>query len=278
MALLFKRSAGVALILLSSASLLVGLFALIQVWRLRIPMQAATANSLDLISATLETTSDALHVTELSLDAASSSLAALQSTVDSLESSIDDVSHLMTAIQGLAAQDLPGTIASLQRSLGVAQVGARVIDSVLRTLTIFNPELYNPSTPLHESLAQTSTGLDNLYTTFSTMDRSLGNTNQNLQGFKTKIERISADLQAMQSNLLEAKDLIISYQSKMERMQVGLERLKANLPLIFLAGSVGLSFIFLWLAVIQIWLLLKGWEMSFSKRSLPAEVNQQESV
>ena len=265
----WRRIFGIAIVIIAAASLLFSVFAVVQLWRLREPAQASITRSLDLISATLETTSDVLYVTELSLDAAVSSIGALEGTVDTLGSTIEGISPLVDSLATLSSDSLPGTVRAVQNSLESAQASARVIDSVLQALTIFNRNLYNPDTPLHETLGNVSDGLDSLYTSFSSIEESLTATSDNLQNFKDKIDTISENISTINQNLVEAKNLMSQYRLVMENTQSNIARIKENLPLALNLFALFLSFIILWIGVVQGWLLYQGWNM-IAVRSLLA--------
>lgn len=259
---ILKRTLGLALVLLASLSLLLTLFAVVQVWRLRPPVTASLQSGLEVISTTLQTTSEILDIADQSLEAVRNSTTALEKAVNTLAKSIEDTQPLVNALSLLLKDDLPGAITSAQASLKTAQEGAKIIDAVLRVLTTFNPQAYNPATPLHTALGQVSESLNRLPQSLNTMQVSLSNTGGNLNSMKDQLDQIAANIHAINDNLSHSQQRVQQYQETLTALQGRLRQVYARLPLWVTIFAVGVTFVLFWLGVAQVNVLLRGWEMA----------------
>jgi len=258
----YQRFFGFSLVLLASASLLITLFAIIQVWRVRQPATATLQSGLEVISTTLQTTADVLNIADQSLETVYSSTVALENAVTTLAKAIDETTPLVNALTLLMRDDLPGAISSARLSLNAAQEGAKIIDAVLRVLTTFNPQAYNPDVPLHTALGQVSDSLKGLPQSLSAMESSLSATQSNLSTMKDQINQIARNLHAINANLSHTQQVISHYQDTIATLQTRLAYIQVRLPFWVNLTAWGITFVLVWLGVAQIGLLLQGWEFS----------------
>jgi len=185
--------------------------------------------------------------------------------VETLAQSLQDSAPLLDTLVTLVGEDFPQTIASAKTSLDSAQTSARLIDSVLRALTIFNRDLYNPPVPLHIALSQVSASLDGLPASFTSMENSLLATSRNLTLVKEDVTQIASDVALIHANLEAAQEVIVQYQQVLARIEPEVNKLPSRVPgwvnnLVY-AGI----FIFAWLGVAQLGLLLQGWRLAFGR-------------
>ena len=259
--MILKRIAGILLVIVGASSLLVSLFVLVQVWRLREPVTASLQSSLELISTTLSTSAEGLEIANQSLVAVQSSVTALEGTVQTLGKSIDDSTPMIDSLVVLMGKDLPETVTSAQSSLTAAQDSARVIDAVLRVLTILSPSLYNPRVPLNVALGEVSQSLDGLPKSFQTIQVSLKSTQLNLAVMKSQISLIADQIGQINASLADAEKVITQYQLIVTRMQAATGRVKTHQPAWVDATAVALTFLLFWLGVTQFGVILRGWGM-----------------
>lgn len=255
-----KRITGLLMVIIGAGSLLITLFALIQVWRLRQPVTQSLQSNLRVISETLTTTSEGLLLTSQSLDSVQASVTALGITVDTLGKSIEDSTPMMDSLVVLVGEDLPETISSTQTSLSSAQESAKIIDAVLRALTIFNPSIYNPPVPLNIALGRVSQSLDGLPKSFSRMEDSLKRTKANLATVQTQIESMSAEIGSINDSLEASRKVITQYQGLVARAEKSVASLENRAPAGVTTLAWMLSFLLFWLGVAQAGLVLRGLE------------------
>ena len=266
-----KRLMGALLVLLGALSLVISLYCIFQVWRWRQPLQESLLSGLELFDSTLAATMEALELTSESLEAASHSTETLASTVNTLSDSLQDMAPMLDTLVTLVGEDFPQTISTAQTSLESAQTSARLIDSVLRALTIFNRDIYNPPVPLHIALSQVSASLDNLPGSLANMENSLAATRSNLALIEEDVARIAMDVELLNANLQSARDVISHYQQVLAKVQPEVARLVVVAPRGVDWLAYASTFIFAWLSIVQVGLFLKGWGTVFSRPdNLPA--------
>jgi len=261
-----RRLFGIILVLFAAASLLVSLFTLVQVWRLRNPVLENLQSGLDIISATLETTSEGLAITGQSLDSLQASVTALAGTVDSLGKTLDDTRPIVQTLTVLTEKDMPGAISTAQTSLDAAQQAAKIIDTFLRALTFLVPSAYNPAVPLDVALGRLSDSMDGLPQSFRTIETSLKNTQLNLIAIQIQIDQISGQVVQINASLMDAQKVISQYELLVARLAKFVTQVQARLPY-WVDTTIGaLTFVSIWLAILQFHYIVKGWKLA---RSIP---------
>lgn len=258
---LSKRIIGSAMVVLAVVSLLITIYGITQVWQNKEPVEEYISSSLDLASTTLQTTADGLIVVSQSLASVSNSVSSLESTVGTLAKSIEDTTPLVSSLATLTGEVLPDAVISAQTSLESAQDGAKIIDTVLRTLTIFNRSAYDPQVPLHEALGKVSDGLNEIPESLSTMESSLTTTNDNMEVMQAEISLIAENIGDISEGLEEGQKVIEQYQEIIADIQSGIERWQSLLPDLINKGAWLLTFILVWLGITQIGLLVQGLAM-----------------
>lgn len=269
-----KPVIGTLLILVALLSLVLSALGVAQTWRLKSPFQEGVLTALELFDSTLQATTGAIRLAGDSLQAANDSASTLQTTIDTLAQSLEDSAPLLDSLIGLVEADFPQTINSVQTSLEAGQSSARIIDSVLRALTIFNRDLYNPPVPLHIALGQVSSSLEGLPSSFEAMQNNLVATQNNLSLVQGQVEQISTDLGGITSNLEGAQEVIQQYQEVLEAIEPELQRLKLNVPLWVNWLAWLITFTFVWLGVAQAGMLFQGWQMARSSRAAPMQESE----
>ena len=255
-----KRVIGLLMVVLSAASIIVTVFLVIRLWQARLPLTQSLDSGMTLLSDTLATTSDGLSVADEALTSAETSIANLQSTVDTMAKSISDTQPMISSMRVLLGSDLPDTIKSVQTSLESAQSGAKVIDTVLKALTFFNPSAYNPPQSLDLALGKTADGLKDLPASFVSMETSLQTAGGNLETIETQVSQIATDIGAISTSVTSAQQVLTQYKKLVADLQASLDGLKPNLSTWINYLFWGVTFVLVWLAIAQAGILLEGWE------------------
>lgn len=266
-----KRIIAILMVIFAILSLIITAFGIYQVWQLREPAIENISDTLDLAGTTLQATADGLVVVGESLDSVISSLSGLESTVTTLAKSIEDTAPLVNSLGTLTGEVLPKSVTSAQTSLNSAQDGARIIDTVLRALTIFNRSAYEPEVPLHEALGEVSEGLNDIPDSLTTMEGSLETTYDNLEVMQAEISLIAEDISAINKGLEEGKKVIEQYQELIADMQSRIDNFQSRLPNLIDTLAWLLTFVLIWLGIAQVGLLTQGITMF---RSEDTHVNQ----
>jgi methyl-accepting chemotaxis protein len=267
-----RRVIGVLLIPLAAVSAVVSILLVIQVWRLKEPATERLTTAVDSFAATLATADQTLTTAETALDTASATLITLSFSLDSLARTIENNQPLIDSLRNLVQDTLPDMVYSMQNSFNTAQESSRIIDTVLRAVTsipFFPGEPYNPPVPLHESLAAVSESLDSLPQDFQTMENSLASTGGNLVYFNTQVDRVKENITEINESLDATRQVIVQYRAIVGPARTTLENLQEGLPQFITITVWVITFVFIWLAIFQVYLMVQGIHMMQDR---PADV------
>jgi len=229
-----RRLAGVGLIIIALAGLLLGGFGIRQLWIWRLPATQAVQDNLAVASNMLKTTGDLLVLVEDSLQTANTEVDILIDTLTNLNRMLTDTHPLLTSLQALTGESLPGTLKTTQASLNTAQGSADIIDNLLRlvsSIPFFPGEPYNPKVPLSASLKEISTSLDSISPALANIDSSLATTQDNLSAVSTDIIHIIASTRQVKQNLQKAQSSVQEYQGTFRSAQTRLDAAQQAAPL-----------------------------------------------
>ncbi|MGD9093970.1 MAG: hypothetical protein PVF74_14065 [Anaerolineales bacterium] len=255
-----RKIIGIVLLLFAVISLAITTYGMVQVWQMKEPLKENLVANLELFDTTLQNTADGLVIASQSLESVIASLEGLETTVQTLAGSIEDTTPLISSLETLTGETLPETIQSTQSSLVAAGESAKIIDSVLRALTIFNRDLYNPEEPLDVALGKVSASMDDLPETLNTMESSLNATNNNLLVLQADILLAAESIQEIKQGLEEAQKVIESYQTSVEDLSEKITGVKTRLPDWIDAAVWIISFFLIWLLIVQLGALVIGWQ------------------
>jgi methyl-accepting chemotaxis protein len=258
-----QRIIGAVLILTAIAGLVFNLAGLVFIWRVKQPFTHDAVQNVHLIRTTLQTTSDGLAIADSSITSSIRSLTDLELTINTTAQTIDTTTPMVDSLVTLMKSDLPDTITHTQTSLASAQESAKIIDSVLRTITSLPlvPNVYNPPVPLDVALGQVSSSLDGLPDKFNTMGDNLSNSKKNMATIKDDIDTMSANILGIKTNLEDAQKVVREYRTTLSDLQTRLQKTENSLPGWITAGTWVLTFFLVWLALTQVGLLFQGMEM-----------------
>ena len=257
-----KRVIGLVLLVIAAISLVLSLAAIVGAWSLRRPLADRLSAGLTLLDDTLASTDKALAVVDESLQAASASIGAAQSTFQSLSKTIDGSAPAVAATADLLSKQLPGTLRSAQEALAASAESAKVVDGALQLLSglpLVRIE-YNPDVPLSDALNGISTSLQGMPDGLAQLGRQLTPTVQNLPILARSLGELGTAMAQVQANLASARQIMTSYQGLILRYQESICTVQDFVPTLILAVPIAVTFFAFWLAVVQFFALLKGWE------------------
>lgn len=256
-----ERIVGFITAVIAGGSLLVSLYALYQVWSLRQPFTENLGASLDLVTATLDTTSDTLVTFQQSLDLTSDNVDYLDRLANTIAQSIHDSTPVVDSLKTLTARDLPATLAATEKSLTSAQSSAKLIDDVLGSLSripLLPLAPYKPDVPLATSLAQVSSSLQTLSPSLASINSSLEIASGNLASLESQTRDLSRNIQQIKKNVAGIRQAAAKYQETTIVVRARMAVIKGALPSWITTGVLAISFILGWLMVTQIDLFLRG--------------------
>ena len=261
---IFSRIFGFILIITSIIGFLFSVLGIIGIWVYKGQVTDNLVGTLDLIDSTLETTGQGLVVAEKSLIKASSDVNALQTTIESTGKAISDTDPMIESFSNMVDTELPNAVLQAQSALITAESSASLIDHTLRTITSLPlvPGNYNPQVPLDESLAKVADSLDPLIQSFADLKSSLDTSQGNVKVISSEINIMARRVKEINQNLSDAKAVSQDYQKTVTDLQVRVTSLELKLPLWITILAWFLTFVLIWFGIIQIAMLIYGFDLS----------------
>lgn len=264
----FRRLVGFLFIITAAVGILLCIFGLIQIWRYRPMVTRSATDNLALVNKALTTTQEGLGMVSQVVKTTAGDVSSLQTAIQSLAQAIHDTSPMLDSLIGLTKNDFPTAISATKTSLEAAQSSAQVIDNVLSILTRFTPSFYQPKVPLHTALAEVSSSLDSLPTSFSIIQTSLTAGKSNLNALETEINDISKTTEGISTTLGSAQTIIDQYITVTNQLKTQVEAIQRSARTWITATVLILSFLLAWLIIIQLGVGMQGLEMVRVRREV----------
>ncbi len=258
------RIIGYILIVGAILGLILSIAGLITVPRVEQQVTDRALAGLDLLDRALLATAEGLFIADEAVQEASDIVASVQTTTLGAAQAVGDTIPLVNSVAALAGEDLPNSITAAQRALGAAESSAKVVDDtlgVLATLARLGGVEYQPSVPLHASIAQVSDSLDSFSASFSDMENGLITSAENLTHIESDIAKMADSIGQIDANLASAQSVIGQYQDLVADLQAESATIRESLPRWLQLLKWGAWLTLIWLAIAQLGLLSQGLEM-----------------
>ncbi len=255
------RIIGILLIAAAIGGLIFSLIAMYVVWKVKTPVSEGISSSVSLLTSTLDTTVEGLLLSQQALETSTQSLEALQSTLVTTGNAIVASEPFIENVGVLMKDQLPTTIEATQSSLEGVQKSTRLIDSVLRALTIFNRGAYQPDQPLHEAIADVSISLGEIPPTMIEMEESLSEATGNLDVIQKDLIFMADSVGEIDKSINEFNLVIEQYIELINGLKLQLENLETNIPTYWNWLASGVTIFLIWMAIAQLGLLTQGLEL-----------------
>lgn len=255
-----RRIAGVIAILLAVSSIIFSIFLLVRLWQIQDPLEENLISIVTIFSETAATTQDSLELINNTLDNVSQNISGLQDALLAMAQTLNDTGSMIDDLNSLVVKDLPLTISATQISLDSAGASAAVIDDVMTSLSsipLINIS-YEPEKPLNIALEEVSSSLDNIPDSLESLSKDISKTNDSLEDFEGEIIDLAGELDSIEENLLETQDVIDQYLVHVDQFQNRTDAISDALPGWLIRVSWYITFLLIWLIVIQIGFLLQG--------------------
>ena len=265
----FNRIVGTLLVAAAVLGLFFSMIGIASIWSYKNSMTTSLLSALDLITASLDTTGQGLVMVQQSFGTLTSSITSVQDTLGTAADTLETTKPLFDSLDSLLSDELPKTIVAVQNSLDTAYDSAKIIDTVLRALTIFNRESYSPNVPLHEALAQISDNLGTLPETLATMDQSLENTSSQTEVIQADLDTMAASIESIQTTMGDYETMLGDFDDSLRVVKKQVNTIKVRLPKLVNAAVWVLTIFLVWMAIAQLGLFTQGWELL--NRNKPVE-------
>jgi hypothetical protein len=267
---IFPRLIGISFVVAAIAGMLFSLFSLVQVWRLKPALSTGLLDGLDVIHATISTTSMGLATVSDTMKTVTGNVEALQSTTTGLAQSIHESQPLMDTLVKLLGQDLPNTITATRTSLDSAVSSSLLIDNVMGSITslpLLGLDKYAPAVPLHTALGNVSDSLGKITPALNDIETNLITARANLGNIETGVIGMGDNIEQIKGNLDNARQVISQYQQENDILLSQVESFRKGMPALINGLAWFLTVSLVWLFINQAGLLLKGWELLNPSRS-----------
>jgi methyl-accepting chemotaxis protein len=204
-------------------------------------------------------------VSQKTLNTSVESIQLLQSTLKATADAIGSSGPMMDSIAAMMTEDLPTTIRATQSSLEAVEKSTKIVDSVLRALTIFNRSAYNPEKPLHEAVIDVSDSLNDLPESLAEMESSLTETQGNLEVIQSDLALMAENMSEVETSVEDFSAVFDQYLDLIDELLDKLETLANNFPKYIYWLAVGATIFLVWMAIAQLGLLTQGWELLHRK-------------
>ena len=271
-----RKVFGVILIIFSVLGLLVSIFAVVQVWKLRIPVATRINETVIFSQKVVNTSISGLTVVDSSLTNIRTSLNSLEDSTMLMAQSMEDTSNLIGSFSSLFKTDIKDTLENTKLSVVAAQSSALIIDNLLYGLSripLLNM-VYDPPKPLNEALKEIGETLNDMPESMDDISTSLTDSNENLLSLKGGIDEIGESFDSFQSDLSDAQGVIGDYLSDLEKIQAALTTTQENIYNYSLWAAILLTVLIVLIVITQVAAVMQGWDMMHYERNLDRLIEQ----
>ena len=272
-----RRLLGILVMVAGILGLVISVAGLVGVWMVKPTLAGYAGSTITTLNSSIGTSQQVMKITGEALGATVDSVDALSAMLNTTAVSLADTQPVLDQVNTIMGETLPSTLASATDSLKTAQEAAGVLDSAIKSLDSFRfvlsavplmgsfvetpTEAYNPEVPLADSLGALATDLEGLPDTFTEMSTSLDKADDNLNAIKSNLITMSGSVGQISRSLTEYETMVNQSQSSMGNLTTLLTNIQNNLPAILNGAAGVISAFFVWLLIAQIVIFTQGWEL-----------------
>lgn len=272
-----RRMLGVLVMIAGILGLLLALAGLAAVWIVKPTVSVYANATIDTLNKSVVTSKSVMVTTGEALGATVDSVDALSAMLETTAATVEDTKPILDEIDTIMSVTLPSTLKATTNSLYTAQEAARVLETTIQSLDAFRflladvplvgefigqPEQsYTPEKPLADTLGELATNLKGLPDTFVQMSDDLSTTDDNLGSIQENLITMSDSVGQISVSLGEYERMVVQSQSSMDDLATILTNMKSNLPTILNGTAMVLTLFLAWLLAAQIVILSQGWEL-----------------
>lgn len=265
-----RKVFGVMLIIFSILGLLVSIFAVVQVWQLRIPVATRIYDGLVFSEKVVNTSISGLTVVDSSLTNIRTSLTSLEDSTLLMAQSMEDTSNLIGSFSSLFKTDIKDTLENTKLSVVAAQSSALIIDNLLYGLSrlpLLNI-VYEPPKPLNEALKEIGDTLTDMPESMDEISGNLTDSNKNLLSLKDGIDEISMSFADFQRDLSNAQGVIGDYLTDLTTIQGSLLNAQEKIFNWSIWAAILLTVLIVLIGITQVASVMQGWDMMHYEQNL----------
>jgi len=265
-----RKVFGVMLIIFSILGLLVSIFAVVQVWHLRIPVATRINDTVIFSQKVVNTSISGLTVVDSSLTNIRTSLTSLEDSTLLMAQSMEDTSNLIGSFSNLFKTNIKDTLENTKLSVVAAQSSALIIDNLLYSLSrlpLLNI-VYEPPKPLNEALKEIGDTLTDMPESMDEISGNLTDSNKNLLSLKDGIDEISMSFADFQRDLSNAQGVIDDYLTDLTTIQGSLLNAQEKIFNGSIWAAILLTVLIVLIGITQVASVMQGWDMMHYEQKL----------
>ena|GEM_PF-5705743 len=235
----------------------------VQVWRIQGHVSTQAVLFLEQLDETLATTESALDVAEDALHTTSRNLATLGDTLKDAAKAIEASRGTLGDVGLLLQDDMPDSVRSTQTAIASAQTTAGIIDDTLARLSRLPlvgsaAAEYQPDVALAEALGDVGDSLDPVPKALVDVGVTLETASADLGDIANNISTLGEEVQTIDASVSGAVEVIDEYREQLVVYRRMATDARDAAPWLFRTIAVGLTFVLLWLGLLQGWVLVRG--------------------
>jgi hypothetical protein len=255
------RRVGAALLLLIAAgSLIVDALVVVEVWHLRQALDTQLTISLKIAQDTLTTSDDTLVVLDHQIETVSSVMSTAGTAAHTTTRVIDATDQSLQSALHILRTEMPATLDGVHAAVVSAQSAAALVDTTLGALS-FIPGLsnsYNPQVPLHVSLGTLAQSIERLPTLTNTLADDLAGAASAMPEARQDVTSVTQTLEQNPIAATQLHNSISQYRDQVARLKREVSDLQVLAARWMTWISIAITFFVIWVAVIQVAILLVG--------------------
>jgi len=270
---------GLSLIFAAVVGILVSVGGLIVTIRVQKQVAESLSGMLELLDKTLTTTENGFEVADSALEDTIAALGSIQKTVGNVEVVMDNALPTLDSIKELVGVKLPNTIRSTRGALSAAQTAAKNVDNFLTTLSsipIIGTAIYNPETPLNQTIGKVSDSLKDTPEMLKGSQESIEEMTDNFGSIQTEMKGISGNIHSITASAEGARDVLQDYQESVRNIHSEVNHIQEKLPVWMRLWTAGSILICIWLALAQVAIAMQGLELLARGKSTPKSAQKSE--
>lgn len=268
----WKRVGGLLLIVISIASLLLGLAGIAGVWIVRKPVSDSLVAFAGLAGTTLTVTDQALAVVDEGLIQAEQAVAVARDATTSLADALDNTTPAVQAIAFFVGDGLAASLKAAGVTVGAAQKSAELVDGALGLLNqipLVNID-YNPEVPLAQALGNINTSLEDVPAQLESIGTQLSASAANLPTLSNSMGALGDSIVGVTGTVASARQSVQAYRDLVGRYQGIVLTIQRLIPWLTAVVPLLVTLLFFWLGVVQLATLRKALEWAGLRRPAPA--------
>ena len=258
------RAIGIALIIAGITGLVLCAIALVVVGRAQRGLETTISEQFDLLGRTVSATANGLNTARATLDQTANTLDSLEETVMSIGATVKQSKPTLDAVATLLGDQLPAAVEATQETLTSASTSAKAVDdalSLISKIPFLGGEKYDPEQQLHVGLEQVAASLDGVPDSLRLLRGSMADASSSIAELEDGLSRTADSIGGITASLSSAEDTLVQYDTVLADLDSSLASLRTSLPQALRWLRLGVSFILVWLGIVQFALITQGGEL-----------------